>query len=358
MSILVCFFMANITILEAESVYVSGESAILMDQETGRVLYEKNADNKTLIASITKIMTAIVAIESSETDKEVTITKNAVGTEGSSIYLKEGEKFTVKELLYGLMLRSGNDAAVAISEEVGGSTEGFVHLMNEKAMWIGMNNTHFDNPHGLDSETHYSTAYDMALLTKYAMENNLYQTISGTTSFKANSREYSWKNKNKLLTAFYEYCTGGKTGYTKAAGRTLVTTAEKNGQTLIAVTLNAPNDWQDHIRMFEWGFEHFNKEQIQSSGLFTYYDKEKNEQREGQIVTSEYYPLRDTEKDKIMSKTLLPIDSDGIGKKLFYLDEEIIAESIIYPVEEKEEKKSFINHVTRLFLDIIGGSYD
>lgn len=155
-------------------------------------------------------MTAIIAIESGKMDEMATASRSAIYTEGSSIYLEQGEDMKLEDLVYGLMLRSGNDAAVTIAEHVGGSEEGFVYMMNEKAKWLGMTNTHFDNPHGLDSETHYSTAYDMAILTRYAMENKIFQEISGTETYMAESRSYSWKNKNRLLTQFYEYCTGGK----------------------------------------------------------------------------------------------------------------------------------------------------
>ena len=200
-------------------------------------------------------MTAIIAIESGKMKEKVTVSREAIYTEGSSIYLEQGEKMTLEDLVYGLMLRSGNDAAVAIAEHVGGSVEGFVYLMNEKAKWLGMTNTHFDNPHGLDSDNHYSSAYDMAILMRYAMNNEKYREISGTSSYKSERRTYSWINKNKLLTQYYEYCTGGKTGFTKKTGRTLVSTASKDGMDLIAVTLNAPDDWKDHIHMYEWGFE-------------------------------------------------------------------------------------------------------
>lgn len=181
--------------------------------------------------------------------------RRAIYTEGSSIYLEQGEKMSIEDLIYGLMLRSGNDAAVAISEHIGGSVEGFVHLMNEKADWLGMTNTAFKNPHGLHEENHYSTAYDMAILMRYAMNNKVFREISGTNFYQAKMRSYGWKNKNKLLTSLYDYCTGGKTGFTKISGRTLVTTAEKENQQLIAVTLNAPDDWNDHISMYELGFK-------------------------------------------------------------------------------------------------------
>lgn len=248
---------------EKEMNGISAQSAILMEQRSGRVLFEKDAHTKRRIASITKIMTAILAIESGNMNDTVTVSARAVHTEGSSIYLKEGEKIKLRHLVYGLMLRSGNDAAVAIAEHVGGSVEGFVFLMNQKAAEIGMRNTHFANPHGLDdSENHYSTAYDMALLMQYAMKNKEFRKISGTEVYRAPAApgedwDRVWRNKNKLLTSLYEYCTGGKTGYTKRAKRTLVTTASKGGLDLIAVTLDAPDDWNDHIAMYEYGFNHY-----------------------------------------------------------------------------------------------------
>lgn len=234
---------------------ISGHNAVLLDQQSGKILFEKRAHERQSVASITKVMTAIIAIESGKMDEISKTSRKAIYAEGSSIYLEQGEKMTVKDLVYGLMLRSGNDSAIAIAEQVGGSEEGFVHLMNEKAAWIGMQNSHFDNPHGLESETHYSTAYDMALLMRYAMRNEVFREVSGTKMHKAKSRSYAWKNKNRLLTEKYQYCTGGKTGFTKKAGRTLLTTAEKDGLGLVAVTLNAPNDWNDHIIMYEYGFE-------------------------------------------------------------------------------------------------------
>ncbi|MEI5907135.1 D-alanyl-D-alanine carboxypeptidase family protein [Bacillus spongiae] len=250
---------------------VSAHGAILMEQESGRVLYEKNAHQQMRIASITKIMTAILAIESNKLEDIVKISKEATLTEGSSIYLKPGEEISLEHLVYGLMLRSGNDSAVAISEHVGGSLDGFVYLMNEKAAEIGMTNTHFANPHGLDDhEDHYSTAYDMALLMKYAMNNKAFQKISGTEVHKAPDPESQWSrtwhNKNRLLTQLYEYCTGGKTGYTKRAKRTLVTTASKNDENLISVTLNGPDDWNDHISMYEYGFQQYDLFELAEKG--------------------------------------------------------------------------------------------
>lgn len=247
---------------------VSGQAAILMEQSSGRVLYSKNEHQPLKIASITKIMTAILAIESGKLDETVTVSKRAEGTEGSSLYLVAGEKLTLRDLVYGLMLRSGNDAAIAIAEHVGGSVEGFVFLMNEKAEEIGMSNTLFRNPHGLDTdEDHLSSAYDMALLTQYAMENEEYREISSTKDYRSKGDKVRvFHNKNRLLTEKYSYSTGGKTGYTKLAKRTLVSTASKDGLDLIAVTLNAPDDWDDHMHMFNWGFDHYSLERLVSKG--------------------------------------------------------------------------------------------
>src|SRR5690625_2988793 len=228
--LLICMFFLFVfstPIVGQANIGVSANNAVLMDQETGHVLFEKKAHEPQSIASITKLMTAIIAIESGKMNEMAMTSRRAIYTEGSSIYLEQGERMSIKDLVYGLMLRSGNDAAVVISEHIGGSVEGFVYLMNEKARWLGMTNTNFENPHGLESENHYSTAYDMALLMRYAMNNEVFLKISKTKTYQAETRSYAWLNKNKLLTSFYDYCTGGKTGITRKAGRTLVTSARK-----------------------------------------------------------------------------------------------------------------------------------
>lgn len=278
---IVFFSLTNTNTSHAETtIQVSAENAILIEQSTGDVLFEKKAHERKEIASITKIMTAIIAIESGQLDEKATASRRAVYTEGSSIYLEQGEKMSVEDLLYGLMLRSGNDAAVTLAEHIGGSVEGFVHLMNEKAKWLGMDNTHFTNPHGLNAEEHYSTAYDMAILMKYAMDNPDFRKVSGKTSYKADTRTYEWQNKNKLLTMMYEYSTGGKTGFTKAAGRTLVSSAAKYDTDLIVVTLNAPDDWADHMSLFEWGFEKYKEQPSEeSASMQTVKNDESNEKQ-------------------------------------------------------------------------------
>lgn len=244
---------------------VSAQSAILMDMSNKQVLFAKEAKKKRKIASITKIMTAIVALEETPIDRLITIDPHAVGVEGSSIYLKKGEKIPLRSLLYGLMLRSGNDAAEAIARAVGGSREGFVFLMNQKAEELGMKQTHFVNPHGLDEPGHYSSAHDMALLTAYAMKNRHFQEIAKSQSAKVDwpgeGKRY-FHNKNKFL-RYYPGADGVKTGYTKASGRSLVTTVQRFGKHLVCVTINAPDDWNDHRIMYDYYFQHvLKKKQI------------------------------------------------------------------------------------------------
>ena len=233
---------------------LSARKAILLDGTTGRILFERNIDEQSLIASTTKIMTALVVCEQCNVLDRMRIPKEAVGIEGSSMYLQEGEVLTLQELLYGLMLQSGNDAAVALAIYCGGTVEGFVELMNDKAHTLGLSNTHFANPNGLDAPGHYSTARDLAVLAAYAMENPVfYQTVSAK-SVKIGQRVLT--NHNKLLWRV-EGADGVKTGYTRAAGRILVSSATRNGRQLICVTIDDPDDWNDHSRLLEQGFSEF-----------------------------------------------------------------------------------------------------
>ncbi|MCZ8520584.1 MULTISPECIES: D-alanyl-D-alanine carboxypeptidase family protein [Paenibacillus] len=244
----------------APGISTSAEAAALIDVTSGRILHSSQGDKKMRIASLTKIMTAIVAIEHGTLSDKAKVGKNAYGKEGSSIYLKLGEEMVLKDLLYGMMLRSGNDAATTIAEHVGGSVEGFAYLMNEKARMIGMKNSSFKNPSGLDEEEHYSTANDMAKLAAYALNNPVFREIVKTKVKKVpnpnESWDYTWLNKNKMLN-FYEGADGVKTGYTKLAKRCLVSSATRGGQQLAVVTLNDPNDWIDHGRLLDYGFRHY-----------------------------------------------------------------------------------------------------
>jgi serine-type D-Ala-D-Ala carboxypeptidase (penicillin-binding protein 5/6) len=349
------------------SVSVSARSAILMEQESGRVLFEKDAHKVSRIASITKIMTAILAIESGKLDEKVKVSDRAVRAEGSSVYLKPGEKIRLEDLVYGLMLRSGNDAAVAIAEHVGGSIDGFVFMMNEKAQQIGMTDTHFANPHGLDDhENHVSTAYDMALLTRYAMNNEEYKKIAGTKIHRApnptETWDRVWKNKNRLLTEKYKYSTGGKTGYTKRAKRTLVSTAKRGDFEMIAVTLNAPDDWNDHIQMFETAFSDYDIAEILSKGKV---DGIKKSQYKNKVYLdhSFVYPLTSEEEElvrveyrlKKLGKDRRDLQSQKIaGRANVFLDDKQIASLPVYYKSAEKEKKSIFDFFKNIFTSIAG----
>ncbi|MBP5166911.1 MAG: D-alanyl-D-alanine carboxypeptidase [Oscillospiraceae bacterium] len=233
---------------------ISAEAAVLADADSGTVIYSLCADKKMSIASTTKIMTALVVLERLPTDTVVEIKPEWTGVEGSSMYLAAGERYSVEELLYGLMLSSGNDAAQALACCVAGSADGFAELMNEKAARIGMSSTHFTNPHGLDDEEHYSTAGDLALLAAAAMKEPEFARIVSAESADVAGRRLS--NHNKLL-KLYDGAIGIKTGYTLSAGRTLVGCARRGATTLICVTLNDPDDWEDQAALFDWGFSEY-----------------------------------------------------------------------------------------------------
>ncbi len=239
---------------------IHAQAAAVIDVTSGRLLYSLHGDDELPIASLTKIMTAIVAIEHGNLSDMVKVGKNAYGKEGSSLYLHLGEEMSLENMLYGLMLRSGNDAATAIAEHVGGSEEGFVYLMNEKAKLLGLTHTHFQNPHGLDAEGHYSSANDLAKLTSYALKNPHFKEIVRTPSKTAPNPndpwDYKWLNKNKML-RFYDGADGVKTGYTKTARRCLVSSATRNGQQIAVVTLNDGDDWNDHRKLLDYGFANF-----------------------------------------------------------------------------------------------------
>ena len=242
---------------------VSAKSAILVDAQAGSVLYEKNADEKSLIASTTKIMTGLLVCEDGNLEREISVAPEASGVEGSSLYLKAGERITVRELLYGMMLRSGNDAAVALAAESGGSVEAFVQRMNERARELCLTRTHFANPNGLDSEENYSTARDLAKLCAAAMENETFRAVVGCKSMTAGSRSFT--NHNKLLWRV-DGCDGIKTGYTKKAGRILASGACRDGRRLICVTICDPDDWRDHAALYDYGFSAFTPQTVVEEG--------------------------------------------------------------------------------------------
>ena len=255
--------LAAVLFLPVPAAAVSARKAYVLDAVSGRTLFEKDANRRSLIASTTKIMTALIICEQCNVLDRMRIPKEAVGIEGSSMYLKEGEILTLQELLYGLMLSSGNDAAVALAIYCGGTVEGFAQRMNDKAHILGMKDTHFVNPNGLDHPDHYSTARDLAVLAAYAMENPIFQKTVSARTVKVGKRVL--KNHNKLLWQL-SGAEGVKTGFTKAAGRILVSSVRRNDRRVIAVTINAPNDWADHKAMQEESFSRYTICPIVSQG--------------------------------------------------------------------------------------------
>ncbi len=264
--ILCILFLFSATPRSAEALSVSAQYACVMEAQTGQVLYEKNAVEKHSMASTTKIMTALVAIENGNPEDLVTVGKNAAGTEGTSLYLKAGDKVLLSDLLFGLMLQSGNDAAIAIAEHISGSVEAFAIKMTERAKEIGAKNTAFQNPNGLDAEGHYTTAYDLALITREALKNPFFAEICATKSKTIRDGTQTVTNHNKLL-SHYSGCVGVKTGFTKKTGRCLVSSAIQDGKQLICVTLNAPDDWNDHTRLLDYGFQNTVRYPLLAKGM-------------------------------------------------------------------------------------------
>lgn len=272
-SVFLCLIAFFSLALHAKALFVSAESAVLIEAESGNIIYEKNAHTRRGMASTTKIMTALCAIESMDVGSAVTVPQEAVGIEGSSIYLKAGERITLENLLYALMLGSANDAAAAIAIAVSGSIEAFADLMNAKAEALGLHDTHFENPHGLDGTAHYTTAYELAKLSAYALRNETFARIVATVkhTIPANEEGYARAlvNHNRLLREYNDII-GVKTGYTKKCGRTLVSAAKRNGVTLICATLCDGDDWRDHRAMLDYGFGLYENETVCREGELSF----------------------------------------------------------------------------------------
>lgn len=334
------FFLA-IVFLFVPFTKVLATSTIVMDGLSGRVLYAQNKNDIALIASTTKIMTAIIAIEQGNIDETVIINEDILDSYGSGIYIEVGEELTLKDLIYGLMLRSGNDAAIAIADAISGDMKSFVGLMNSYAYSIGMKNTTFINSHGLENdkgEGNTSTVYDMALLMKYAMQNETFRKITGTKKItvKSNKKTYVWFNKNKLLND-YEYLTGGKTGFTKKARRTLVTSASKDDKELIVVTFNDPDDFNNHKKLYE---EYFDKYE-----LVKVLDKNNsiNDNDSLYIKKDFFMLLKKSEYDdvKVDVKIANP-NQEVAGFVTVYFEDELLYDEPIFVKEESEKSKESI----------------
>lgn len=340
----------------SSAVSCSAKSAILIEAASGEIVYEKNAYEKLPMASTTKIMTALVAIEQCDLSQTVTIPSDAVGIEGSSLYLKEGEKLTMLQLLYGLMLQSANDAAVAIAIECAGSVDDFAVLMNQKASELGLKNTHFSNPNGLDEEDHYTTAYDLAQLTAYALKNETFAKIVSTYKYDIGDRIVV--NHNKLLQT-YEGACGVKTGFTKRSGRCLVSAAERNGVKLICVTINDGDDWRDHSSLLDYGFTQYKCVELCDVGSLVYEldctggvkDKIKASNRDKLSVTvkSDESTINCIVETKGTSLLFCPIEKDTVlADAVFYKDGAVIARIPLYASETvmaKEFKKSIWDYL-------------
>ena len=291
--------------MAAEAPAVSAASAVLLDADSGRILYAQNENEERAIASITKLMTALVAAEYlDDLSQTITIQKEWTGIEGTSLYLKAGEEISLETLLYGLLLHSGNDAAVALAAHCAGDVETFVGWMNQRARDLGMTGTHFSDPNGLGDEDHYSTALDMARLGAACLKSPVVAKIVATKSIVLEGRSFT--NHNKLLWQ-YEGCTGMKTGYTRQAGRTLVSSAERDGQKLVCVTLNDGNDWADHKALLDYGFETYPRKVLaEEGGTLRRMTVEESLLRQVPVVARDTvaYPLKEGE--QVTAKIQLP----------------------------------------------------
>lgn len=335
----------------------TASSAILMDMDSGRILYSKDMHNPRLVASITKIMTAVLAIENGNLDDVVTVGEEVLTMYGSNIYIQLGEKMTLRDLLYGLLLRSGNDAAIVIGTYIGGSEKKFVEMMNKKAKEIGMLHTTYSNCHGLDEVTkNYSTAYDMAILSSYANTFDVYREISGTKKWTTSTGEksYVWHNRNKLL-SLYEFATGGKTGYTPKAGRTLVTTAAKDNLNLTAVTLNDPNEYTSHEAMYEYGFNNYKNYLIIDKNNF---DIDDNFYKDEIYVKESFaYPLTDKESKNVsVVVEILKLkdykNNDKVGEVIVVLDNDELHRTPIFVRVKKQNNKNLFDKIKGIFKSI------
>ena len=330
------------------------KSVVVMDMDSGRVLYESNESKKSLIASITKVMTCIIVLEKGNLNDIVTVGDEILSMYGTNIYLEVGEKISVLDLLYGLMLRSGNDSAVVLAKYISGNEEEFVKLMNSYASKLGMNDTIFSNSHGLDDDTkNYSTAKDMSKLMKYAYSNSDYLKIISTKKYKckSNIKSYLWYNRVSILDD-YKYSLGGKNGYTPSAGKTLISYASKDNINLGIVTLNDGDIYNNQIKLFNKYFDLYKKYKIIDKDKF-YVDK--NFYNEDIYLKKDfYYLLSEDELDDV--STLISIyndrDSNIIGNVLIKLNEEEIGNLNIYR-NKKKKQLSFFEKIKNYLLDIL-----
>lgn len=352
--------------LKAYAVTCSAKSAILLCSNNNQVVFEQNASERLPMASTTKILTSLITLEAAREDNKTIVFTNDMVAEGSSMYLKVGYRLTLRDLAVGMMTVSGNDAANAAALSLAGSYGAFADIMNSKAYEIGMYNSHFVTPSGLDDSEHFSTAYDMAVLMSFAMKNDDFAEITKQKSISVNFSEpenfkATYYNHNKLL-SMYEFATGGKTGYTKKAGRCLVSCAEKDGLRLVAVTLDDHNDWEDHINLYEYGFDKLKLFKADSTSL-TIPLVGGFDDNIHLCADNGGYVINSCDEDKIQSVIELPdfvyapINSgDIIGKIKYTLNDEVIAEENLLSEGDYEYKNETVtNSIFSVFRNLIFG---
>ena len=354
--VLTCAIILSTMVIQADA--ISASSAIVMEVKTGRILYARNIHRRKPMASTTKIMTALLALENGDINKYVKISREAVGVEGSSIYLRHDERVMMKDLIYGLMLRSGNDAAVAIAYHISDSVENFAKLMNERAKEIGAKNTNFTNPHGLHNDNHYTTAYDLALITREALFNEDFRQISKTKKWNAKREGYNYfYNKNKTLNQF-KGGDGVKIGYTRAAGRCLVASATRDGMQLICVVLNDYNWFEDAYTLMEAAFKKYeayevlNKNKPVKALIINKGKEERSLLLPKETIT---IPILEKEKDKVFTvfetKEIYsaPIKKgEVLGKAKVYVGDKLMAVTELVALEDVEKEK-FLDFILNIF---------
>ena len=353
---------------KVDAVSVSAQAAIVVAGDSGEVIYEKNSNQKLSMASTTKIMTGLLLCEYGDLDREITVSAKMLKVEGSSMGLLAGDKVTLHDLLYGLMLASGNDAANVIAYVLGGSVSGFVDKMNQKAKEIGLTNTNFVTPSGLDDKEHYTTALDLAKLASFAMKNEIFSRVVSTQKATLNYGNPPYRrtlsNHNKML-KMYDGAVGIKTGFTKKSGRCLVTAAKRDGKFVIAVTLNAPNDWQDHKKLLDLGLSSIKQTKV-SPLVNNYNIPVINGQKSCLNVKIEPFEINSFETGNIDYKIELPKflyapvkKGEVLGKVVYLKDGKIFGEILLCSKEnilinqsQKSNLKMIFQNIKYIFFSI------
>ncbi len=359
---LFCLFLPNFTLkTRCYAVSSSAKAMCVLDKDTNRILYSKNEHKQLPMASTTKVVTLITVLENcNDLNQVITVNDNAVGVEGTSIYLRKGEQIAVLDLLYGLMLRSGNDSATALAYHVGGSAEGFAELMNKLAKKVGANNSHFANPHGLDNPNHYTTAYDLALITSYALNNDTFKQIVSTKTHVIDATNMSDKryliNKNKLLSSL-EGCCGVKTGFTSKAGRCLVSATERDNHTSVCVVLNCGPMFEESAELLEQSYVDYCQVKLVDKNKQIYNEYVTDNQSGRLYLFAEddyYYPLKPGEEQKIKLKYTVSLDNAKqgavVGKIDIFLDNQLLNSVKLYTMNKIDK---FLDNKTLQIKEIL-----